>query len=296
MRNASNTIRWDPNDAGAKPTLSAGQIYVGKWPRCIIVLSLLSMAVAVGGCTGTVTVDPTDLSHIDVGADHKTVEEAVGEPERIYESKDLIYASYRYNKGGSRDYDFGPEKPGEMLMAVVMLPLLPIVIPAMHAVVRPVERASLRSEQRGWLCVTYGEDRIVADITTGAPAPCEPPSGIWGDTGGDSAVGAGPAPVVDPVMKARIVAYLDGSMRSFESAMRDYEAKNPDSLTQRAERQRGNTVFSCEILQANDERIVLKVLFGNGGTARTMQLLVRWIDGDLEVLAHRDHAPPTEEK
>jgi hypothetical protein len=258
--------------------------------RRVLILSVVVMAMAAGGCTGTVKVEPTDLSSVNTRAERKTVEQAVGKPEKLYELRGITYASYRYNTGGTRHYDLGPRDPSEFFLYVIASPILPIIIPVMHAAVRPMERLVLWGEQRAWLCVTYGEDQIAADVKTAVPSPCEPPGGIWGDEGGDAIARSQLTPIVDPALKARIIAYLDNNMRKFEIAMREYDAKNPDSLSPREGRTTGNTVFSYEVREANEERIVLRVVFGNGGRTQTKQLLVLWVDGDLEVVAHRRDA------
>lgn len=256
--------------------------------RRILVLLPVALGATAGGCTGTVTVEATDLSAVQPGAERETVEQVVGEPGKFYVSRGLAYASYRYDMGGSREYHLFNDN--EVGLAIVTLPLYPIIIPVGHAIIRPLEHLRLRVEQRAWLCVTYGGDRIATGVTAPVTVPCEPPGGLWGDKGGNATASSQPTHIVDPEAKARVVAYLDRNMRDFENAMRDYDARNPDSLVPRDARITGNTVFSYDVREANEDRVVLRVVFGNGGRVATKLLLVSWVDGDLEVVAHRDDA------
>jgi hypothetical protein len=98
-----------------------------------------------------------------------------------------------------------------------------------------------------------------------------------------SVISAQPPRIVDPAMKARIVGYLDNNMRKFELAMREYDG----NLYQRAGESYKPKVRSYEVWEANEKGIVLRVLF-RVYHPQTNLLLVRWVEGDLKVVGHRD--------
>jgi hypothetical protein len=120
-------------------------------------------------------------------------------------------------------------------------------------------------------------------ITSDASASAAPSVGTGSET--PSVISAQPPPprIVDPAMKARVVAYLDSNMRKFELAMREYDG----NLYQRAGESHKPKVRSYEVWEANEKRIVLRVLF-RVYHPQTNLLLVQWVAGDLKVVGHRD--------
>ncbi len=105
---------------------------------------------ALSGCT--VSVEPTDLSSIRLGTDSTAVERILGKPLKSVKSKDLILATYSYDRGGSRKVI----RPGtkDSVDVIFLFPLLPIAA--------DLRRQQLERDQKGRLAIIYDSaDRIV---------------------------------------------------------------------------------------------------------------------------------------
>lgn len=153
-----------------------------------------SASIAVAGCigtgtvdidqydgrTGTVEIEPTDLSFVDVGAKRKTVEQALGEPVEIHVSRGITVAVYQYDRGGMRAYSLGHMEA--MVNDPSELWLVPLAMPLAHAMARPIEKYKLRKTQRAWLCLTYLDGQYVAEmkriLEEEALPDCRPPAYI----------------------------------------------------------------------------------------------------------------------
>ena len=76
--------------------------------------------------------------------------------------------------------------------------------------------------------------------------------------------------------------------------MLDFDRSNPGAFNQDAQKKFLPFIHSYEVWEANEEKIVLRVVIGNVSlststkTVLTTLLLVRWVGDDLEVVAQRD--------
>jgi hypothetical protein len=157
------------------------------WRICAAVLAMTSIAVAgckttgtVGHTAGTVEIEPTDLSLVEVGTERKTVEQALGEPIDIYVAQGVTVAVYQYDRGGIRGYSISAIESA--VYDPVDMMVLPFAISLAHAIAQPIETYKLRKTQRAWLCVTYLDGQSVAEmkrILDEKNLPdCEPPENI----------------------------------------------------------------------------------------------------------------------
>ena len=259
-----------------------------------------AIAITLGGCTGTVKVEPTDLSAVEIGANRRSVEKAVGKPVKVYESQGETVAAYQYNRGGVRHYDVG-KSPATLKLEEKLL-IAPIALPIAHIIASMVERHKLRESQRAWLCITYLEDHSVAGVKYNGQLECGPQGKLAGDmiretpaatppratvaTGLPSAVTVQPRRSVDPAGRQRIEDYLENNKREFELAMLDFQAGSRGSR-----RSRQPHIMSYDVVEANERRIIIKLTYGVGPLpqrAETKLFLVHWIGSRLKIVSQKD--------
>lgn len=179
MLAAADVIQTDANRIGFAPIPGRWEINFRALARQVVIAAAAAIVFVLGGCTGTVQIEPTDLSTVEIGASRKTVEEAIGKPILVYESQGSAVAAYQYDIGGTRHYHVGGSSgyPGP----VEQLLLLPIALPLTHLIASSVERHRLRESQRAWLCVTYLNNQLVAEMKYSGQVECEPPGKLAGE-------------------------------------------------------------------------------------------------------------------